>query len=874
MLLNQSQLLARQGGSKELPPFSGRPEEWAIFIASYESSTDMCGYTDEENMLRLQKALSGKALDAVRSRLLHPANLKSVIETLRMLFGRPEIIIHQIMQRIRRMPAPRLENMDTLVNFGVAVQDMCATIDAAGVHEYLCDATLLYELAEKLPDTLRLDWARHRLVLKWVTLTEFSTWLNELVHAASLISLPSISFPKTERRDYEPRKEKSRHYLNTHRMEDQRATSPPPNATCVLCSSSCNGLATCKQFLDLPPQERWNTIRQLGLCRKCLTVHETKCHVTQPCGKNGCGYFHNPLLHDDARYRDPRRPALESIHTHSVSTALSNVLLKYVPITVYGRKKAVHTFAFLDSGSTGTFIEKSLFDVLDLEGTPHPLTLKWTGNITKEEKDSQMLSLKIAAADGAKIYDIAKAHTLQRLSLPAQSVCASDLASRYGHLKDIPLPSYKDARPQIIIGVDNERLAQPQRYATGGELEPIAAQTSLGWIVYGNHVGGSATRGSGEGSHSYVICANSIRDNDEMGASWTVDNGRMSEDKQQDPSKQGDQSQQQHFLRPDHSGQGIQPQQQPQQLEQEFDQRTQCRKRHRRPAVQRRQRQWRQGRRLVEQLRQLQGLQRERVKHQRQLANQQLLTAKSQCEQTPNANSGVGWSTTAANRKDKCDIRWLLSFLVLFSIILGWWCQLEGWTNERRIVNYDLHMRLVVVDEIDMRWRARTKEMVRDVTRYKVQLTRVDVAWKGQPHIFNDKLSGPCIGNNVGVSACSKTLVSVRREPYGSWKGKDTGSIQIQYSWPNLDWSDSEPGATYFKSVQCQLIESGDTKSSAVSGKCLERLIISAKMFPIAVTNVTTLISLHFLVGTANGNLLSVGHHKPAGLINIPTGSC
>lgn len=366
--------------------------------------------------------------------------------------------------------------------------------------------------------------------------------------------------------------------------------------------------------------------------------------MSVPCGKNGCGYLHHLLLHDDARYQDPRRPVVESIHTHSVSTVSNNVLLKHVPVTVYGRQRAVHTFAFVDSGSTGTFIEKSLVDDLGLEGSPHPLTLKWTGNIVREEKDSKVLSLKIAGADGA-VHEIAKAHTLQRMSLPVQSVCASDLAARYDHLKNIPLRSYNEARPQIIIGVDNERLAQPQRHAAGGELEPIAAQTPLGWIVYGIHVGGSATRGSGESSHSYVICANSTRDIDKMGAVYIVENKQIELHKyvakccnsypqtlrsennlledatkcsrsiaktvlqsqyqqhQQDSSLQDAPSQRHHCPQQHHTGQRIVPLQQPQQPEQVFNQQAQRQKRHRLQAIQ--QRQW-------------QGQQRQRRQQQRQ----------------------------------------------------------------------------------------------------------------------------------------------------------------------------------------------------------------------------------------------------------------
>lgn len=80
--LTQKQLAARQAISKELPPFSGKPEEWPIFLSSFTNTTAMCGFTDAENAVRLQKSLTGKAYDAVKSSLMHPSNVKGVLATL------------------------------------------------------------------------------------------------------------------------------------------------------------------------------------------------------------------------------------------------------------------------------------------------------------------------------------------------------------------------------------------------------------------------------------------------------------------------------------------------------------------------------------------------------------------------------------------------------------------------------------------------------------------------------------------------------------------------------------------------------------------------------------------------------------------------
>lgn len=80
----QRQLAARQSFAKELPTFTGDPSEWPIFISNYEYTTEACGYTNGENMLRLQRCLRGHALETVRGRLVLPAAVPHVIETLRM----------------------------------------------------------------------------------------------------------------------------------------------------------------------------------------------------------------------------------------------------------------------------------------------------------------------------------------------------------------------------------------------------------------------------------------------------------------------------------------------------------------------------------------------------------------------------------------------------------------------------------------------------------------------------------------------------------------------------------------------------------------------------------------------------------------------
>uniref|UniRef100_A0A182J2B2 Uncharacterized protein n=1 Tax=Anopheles atroparvus TaxID=41427 RepID=A0A182J2B2_ANOAO len=75
------------------------------------------------------------------------------------------------------MPAPRMERLDTIVAYGTAVKNLCATIRVSGLQEYQCNVTLLKELTARLPPTIRLDWARKKQQMARVTLVEFGEWL-------------------------------------------------------------------------------------------------------------------------------------------------------------------------------------------------------------------------------------------------------------------------------------------------------------------------------------------------------------------------------------------------------------------------------------------------------------------------------------------------------------------------------------------------------------------------------------------------------------------------------------------------------------------------------------------------------------------------
>ncbi|XP_035895882.1 uncharacterized protein LOC118504915 [Anopheles stephensi] len=100
--------------------------------------------------------------------------------TLHARFGRPDLIVESMTEKIRRMAPTKFERLSTVVEFGFAVKRLVGAMTASGIRGYMYDVALLKELVRKLPPVLCIDWARARRHLSEVTLIEFGRWIGDL----------------------------------------------------------------------------------------------------------------------------------------------------------------------------------------------------------------------------------------------------------------------------------------------------------------------------------------------------------------------------------------------------------------------------------------------------------------------------------------------------------------------------------------------------------------------------------------------------------------------------------------------------------------------------------------------------------------------
>ncbi|XP_049294139.1 uncharacterized protein LOC125769448 [Anopheles funestus] len=466
--------------------------------------------------------------------LAFPGGLDEAMSTLQARFGRPDLIVEATINKIRSMPPPKIEKMTTLVEFGLAVKRLVAAVKASGLHAYMYDVALLKELVRKLPPVTCIEWARTRKMLPEVSLFEFGRWIGELADdlCAVIDMAPATGAGEVDRRKPETTLQSNKTQslrFQPHRPQPARPQPGQPTGTgrahpaylnattvqgvscsvtdpeedipaavpaCVLCDKSCKSLDRCDKFRKTSVAARRAFVNERKICRKCLSHHGGRCRVTTSCGVDGCGVQHHRLLHMEER--NPNSPTSYNRRTESGNASNTGVvsllahtgttegaLLKYVPVTLHGPGGRVDTYAFFDDGSTSTFMDHGLLAELGVSGTPHPLCLQWTGDVSREEGDSVRLPVQISGRGAfPTVHELAEVHTVKELALPAQSVDVIRLSASFPNLKGLPLYSYEHAVPRVLIGVDNCHLSQSLKTAEGKCDEPVASKTRLGWVVY------------------------------------------------------------------------------------------------------------------------------------------------------------------------------------------------------------------------------------------------------------------------------------------------------------------------------------------------------------------------------------------------------
>lgn len=322
-------LIARQSMAKDLPPFSGDPLEWPTWKAQFAQSSSTCRMTSSENLIRLQRALKGKAREAVGPLLMDPTQVQEILAVLEQRYGGTNSLASLMLDKARKLPHLTAEaSLEDLADFSGTVQNLVASLRSLSNDGYLTNPALLSDIAGKMPCTMRLAWLMEvRHYEASATICQFAAFLKTVANA-----IPKSGMIDSARS--RPRREQT--YATTDQLGSQQRnganeklasndkwvpkdkykkgakgdeTKIRHNETgnpdgCVQCGDTEHLLRECQAFAAKNVKLRWESVKSAGLCRICLEKHSSRtCKYRNWCGIGECRASHHKLLHDPTYVR-------------------------------------------------------------------------------------------------------------------------------------------------------------------------------------------------------------------------------------------------------------------------------------------------------------------------------------------------------------------------------------------------------------------------------------------------------------------------------------------------------------------------------------------------------------------------------------------
>lgn len=313
----------------DLPTFSGQPEEWPMFSNAFVTTTEAFAYTSLENLMRLQKALTGEAKRSVECLLIHPSHINEVMTTLEATFGRPELLVRSQIEIARRLPSITESRLEQLGPFSVKVKNLAIFLDTEETRHHLANPMLLDELVGKLPMSRRMDWAGVAIrILPHPTVRDFARWLAEVARLVNLVALPTTGNTEIYKPDGVKSQQttRSKHVLlnvENNCFEEISAEEISAAESCVFCQKSHNP-GKCDVFLRMTAEDRWKEVTRLRVCFTCLRPGHIipTCSERVQCGVDNCLMWHHPTLHSESTMSsEPSSRTVPVIVNNSVAGA-------------------------------------------------------------------------------------------------------------------------------------------------------------------------------------------------------------------------------------------------------------------------------------------------------------------------------------------------------------------------------------------------------------------------------------------------------------------------------------------------------------------------------------------------------------------------
>ncbi|XP_018378048.1 PREDICTED: uncharacterized protein LOC108770819 [Trachymyrmex cornetzi] len=375
----------------DLPSFSGSYEEWYPFHDTFQSLIHRDRSINEiQKFHYLKAALKGKAAELVQSLEMSADNYEQAWQMLIKRYDNKRLIIQKHLRALFKLPSVTKENFNALRQLVDGVLKHIRALKAMGRPTDSWGDLIIHLVTGKLDHNTNKEWEDSITGNDIPTLQHLTEFLEHRCHTSEAINRKGSS-------------------LQTQVKVGQAKVSAlvsTKTASCQRCKKD-HQIYSCKQFLDLSPEDRLNFIKEAKLCWNCLKASS---HTARNCRYGNCktcGKRHNSLLHisgdksetkvsessNQTTTQQGNASTTNVAHT-TMSNVTSQVFLSTALVNVrdcQGNKQTCRIL--LDSGSQSNFITKDLVQRLGLTVKPIDISIVGVNHACSQVKRMTQVQL-------------------------------------------------------------------------------------------------------------------------------------------------------------------------------------------------------------------------------------------------------------------------------------------------------------------------------------------------------------------------------------------------------------------------------------------------------------------------------------------------
>ena len=513
----------------EIKKFGGEVTDFAHFMRSFDLKIGQKISDEAEKLYFLEQHMvpGSKPHHIVEGCLYLKDGYKEARRLLFKRYGQPNALASAYLDKILQQKPIKGDDSDGLDRYSILLTSCRNALQESTI--LMDDPRTMRSVTANLPQPLIHRWRRKVDDIeegegRHPTFEDVVTFVSKEARVSSNAVFGQQVYNRDQRRPAEQVKHhsafKQKPFVGTTKAE-------LPRSQCLYCKKENHQVTDCYRFGEAPWQDKRDFVMKGALCFSCLK----KGHRSSECKRRAtcktCGKAHPTSLHftrtDKEEYNNQpqfsqqqqmyqqqqqqqhqsqqgeQQSAVSSANVTSCRTVgedhtvEKSVVLPVVPVLVHSPYGQEQTYAFLDSGSTHSFISSSLNQKLGLESVPHR-NLSLTTVDRDVCVDTQVANgVWVTDLEGREALQLPQLFTLDRIPVTDSDFPSSSELHKWEHLRSVPLPELEVRDVGLLLGANSFLAMEPLEVIPSREGSPYAVRTRYGWILGGLRSGQGAT---------------------------------------------------------------------------------------------------------------------------------------------------------------------------------------------------------------------------------------------------------------------------------------------------------------------------------------------------------------------------------------------